>query len=152
MPTDGQGGTQMEEGPCRVHKLVADVCLIQDRRVLFVRYKNTAAYDGEQGWFLPDDFLRHSEHPEDAAKRILQSQAGVSSPSLHLGHIESFEGHGYWHLIFHCLASATTSRLTPGENVAQSEWFPLDQLPPAEKVAHGGWGLETLQKLLENGG
>jgi len=25
-------------------------------------------------------------------------------------------------------------------------------LPPAEKVAHGGWGLETLQKLLENGG
>jgi len=142
----------MEGSRCKVHKLIADVCLIADGRVLFARYKNTDAYDGEEGWFLPDDFLQHAEHPEDAAKRILQSQAGISPASLQLGHIESFEGHGYWHLIFHYVASATASRLTPGENVGQLEWFPLHQLPPAEEVAHGGWGLETLQKLLENGG
>ena len=143
----------MEGSPCRVHKLVADVCLIHDGSALFARYKNTAAYDGEEGWFLPDDFLRHTEHPEDAAKRILQGQAGVSATSLRLAHIESFEGHGFWHLIFHYAASATAPQsLTPGENVKQLEWFPLDQLPPAEQVAHHGWGLETLQKVLETGG
>ena len=143
----------MEKSPCKVHKLVADVCLIADGNVLSARYKNTAAYDGEEGWFLPDDFLRHTEHPEDAAKRILQGQAGVSAPSTRLGHIESFEGHGTWHLIFHYAASTPgLLSLTPGENVKQLEWFPLDQLPPVEHVAHHGWGLETLQKLLETGG
>jgi len=142
----------MEASPCKVHKLVADVCLIEAGRVLFASYMNTDAYDGEAGWFLPDDFLRHTEHPQDAAKRILEDQAGVSAASLRLGHIESFEGHGYWHLIFHYAASATGHRsLTPGRNVRELNWFPLDQLPPAEQVAHHGWALETLKQIVETG-
>ncbi len=139
----------MEAGPCRVHKLVADVSLITHGKVLLARYQDVTGYDGEKGWFLPDDFLRHAEHPEDAAKRILQDQAGVAPTALRLSHIESFEGHGYWHLIFHYVASAAAPPVpTPGKNVQALEWFPIDKLPAAEQVAHGGWALETLQEIL----
>jgi hypothetical protein len=51
----------MERQSCRVHKLVADVCLIRDGEVMLVRYLNTSGYDGEPGWFLPDDL--RGEHP-----------------------------------------------------------------------------------------
>jgi ADP-ribose pyrophosphatase YjhB (NUDIX family) len=64
----------MERAGCHVHKLVADVCLISDDGVLLVRYQEPSGYDGERGWFLPDDFLRHSEHPDGAAKRILRDR------------------------------------------------------------------------------
>ena len=143
----------MEARPCRVHKLVADVAFITDGQVLLARYQDVTGYDGEEGWFLPDDYLRHSEHPEDAARRILQDQAGVVPSALRLSHIESFEGHGYWHLIFHYAATASASpESTPGQNVRALEWFPIDQLPPAEQVGHGGWALETLQQVLRTDG
>ena len=34
---------------CQVHKLVADVCLIAQEKVLMVRYQDTSGYDGEPG-------------------------------------------------------------------------------------------------------
>jgi hypothetical protein len=39
----------MPEPGCRVHKLVADVCLTAEGRVLMVRYQDTSGYDGEEG-------------------------------------------------------------------------------------------------------
>src|SRR3990172_288388 len=108
----------METPGCRVHKLVADVCLISEHGVLLARYKDTSGYDGEQGWFLPDDFLRHSEQPEEAAKRILKDQAGIGAVGLRLNHVESFEGHGYWHLIFHYAGELEgPGHALPGTNV-----------------------------------
>lgn len=139
----------MKSYGCQVHKLVADVCLTAEGKVLMVRYDDTSGYDGEEGWFLPDDYLRHTEHPDEAARRILKDQAGRSAADLRLSHIESFEGNGYWHLIFHY--EATVSEASPpatGVNVKAVEWFPLDDLPRAEEVAHGGWGLETIQTVL----
>lgn len=67
----------MEIKDCGVHRLVADVCVLAGERVLLVRYKDVRRYDNQRGWFLPDDYLAHLEHPEDAAMRILQEQAGA---------------------------------------------------------------------------
>lgn len=139
----------MEKKGCQVHKLVADVCLVAERKVLLVRYRDTSGYDGQQGWFLPDDYLRHAEPPEEAARRILRDQAGIEVPELRLGPIESFEGHGYWHLIFHYHAGLSSlPPATQGENVSALEWFPLDALPPSDDIAHGGWAIETIHSIL----
>ena len=138
----------MSRGRTEGIKLVADVALVAEGRALFVRYRDTSKYDGQKGWFLPDDYLRHAEHPEEAAKRILKDQAGIDGPELRLSHIESFEGHGYWHLIFHYAGEmAGHTHGSPGTNVRALEWFPLDRLPPADDVGHGGWALETLQAV-----
>lgn len=40
-----------------VHKLIADVAVLAGERVLLVKYRDVSAYDGQGGWFLPDDAL-----------------------------------------------------------------------------------------------
>jgi hypothetical protein len=64
---------------CTVHKLIADVAVFAEGRVLLVKYRDTGRYDGQEGWFLPDDFLEHLEHPDDASRRILDEQIGVAA-------------------------------------------------------------------------
>ncbi len=130
-----------------MHKLVADVAPIARGKVVLVRYRDTRKYDGQAGWFLPDDYLEHGEHPEEAAKRILREQVGLPARGLRLSHIESF-GNGAWHLVFHYAADvAGTSPLIAGPNVADSEWFPFDALPSKDEVAHGGWAHDVLARI-----
>jgi ADP-ribose pyrophosphatase YjhB (NUDIX family) len=137
----------VSEGPgCRAHKLVADVAVLSEDRVLLVRYRDVGRYDGQRGWFLPDDFLDHLEHPDTAAGRILSEQAGLS-PEVRLDHIESF-GDGAWHLIFHYRAALPEAvAVRGGENVAAAEWFPLGALPDDAEMAHEGWAREVLEAM-----
>jgi ADP-ribose pyrophosphatase YjhB (NUDIX family) len=129
-------------------KLVADVALFAGDRVLLVRYKDTRKYDGQSGWFLPDDYLRRLEHPEGAAQRILQEQIGLVGSDLKLGTIESFEGNGAWHLIFHHVGRLPSpSKVALGPNTAAAEWFPLDRLPDRSAIAHDGWAVDVLEAI-----
>lgn len=132
---------------CSVHKLVADVALVSNDRVLLVKYRDTSKYDGQRGWFLPDDFLEHEEHPDDAAGRIADEQAGIVAAEPALGFIESF-GNGAWHLIFHYRADVPEPMpIEPAGNVAEAEWFSLDRLPSEEELAHHGWAADVLERL-----
>jgi ADP-ribose pyrophosphatase YjhB (NUDIX family) len=110
--------------------------------------RDTSRYDGQAGWFLPDDYLDHLEHPDDAARRILRDQVGIDRVDVRLAEIESF-GNGAWHLVFHYFAEVDRAEATHGENVAAAEWFPLGDLPLAEEVAHHGWGLDVLERVLK---
>jgi ADP-ribose pyrophosphatase YjhB (NUDIX family) len=136
---------------CMVHKLIADVAAFADSRVLLVRYRDTSRYDGQSGWFLPDDYLSHLEHPTDAARRILDEQVGITVRDALLSHIESF-GNGAWHLAFHHRAGLDEPPpLRPSANVRDAKWFPLDGLPDPEDVAHHGWAIDVLTEMLGSG-
>ena len=129
-------------------KLVADAALFVGDRVLLVKYKDTSRYDSQAGWFLPDDYLRRKEHPENAARRILREQVGLEVPGLKLGLIESFEGKGAWHLIFHYVARLGVEvDLALGPNTAAAEWFSLGHLPPRSEIAHEGWAADILEAV-----
>ena len=131
---------------CRIHKLVADVAVVAEGKVLMVRYRDTKPYDGQRGWFLPDDYLADGEHPDAAARRILREQAGLElEPTL--AEIESL-ANGPWHLTFHYrAAAAATDAVRAGANVAAAEWFPLDALPPDAEQAHEGWARDVLSRV-----
>jgi ADP-ribose pyrophosphatase YjhB (NUDIX family) len=136
---------------CRVHKLIADVAVLSGDRVLLVRYRDVSSYDGQHGWFMPDDALQHLEHPDTAAARILRTQLGLAV-DVRLSHVESF-GDGSWHLVFHYRADLEPSAaVTPGENVAEAEWFGLDALPDRSEMAHEGWGLDVLGEVVAGPG
>ena len=131
-------------------KLVADVALFVGDRVLLVKYRDTRKYDGQEGWFLPDDYLRRREHPEMGAQRILREQVGFEVPGLKLGMIESFEGSGAWHLIFHYVGRLGVAvDFAPGPNVAAAEWFPLGHLPDRSGMAHEGWAADVIDAVRE---
>jgi ADP-ribose pyrophosphatase YjhB (NUDIX family) len=114
------------------------------------RYRDTRNYDGQRGWFLPDAYLEHAEHPDAAAERILRDQFGWPGQAPRLAQIESFGGDdGPWHLVFHYLLELPEPReIQPRENVAAVEWFDLDALPAREEIAHHGWCADTLDAIL----
>lgn len=129
-------------------KVVADVALFARNSVLLVKYKDVRKYDGQTGWFLPDDFLVHGEHPDRAARRILRDQVGLSPPrGLRLRFVESF-ANGAWHIIFHYAGSLGASKApSRGKNVAEARWFPLAKLPNRPDVGHDGWALQTIDAI-----
>jgi ADP-ribose pyrophosphatase YjhB (NUDIX family) len=131
------------------HSLIADVALVASGRVLLLRYSDLEKYDGEGGWFLPDDALRTLEHPTRAATRIMREQVGVDLEDIRLDHVESFRGNdGSWHLSFHHAAGLpSVPDLRPASGVADARWFPLDALPAREDVAHHGWALSVVKKM-----
>ena len=132
---------------CTLHRLVADVALFAEGKVLLVKYRDVSNYDGQGGWFLPDDFLQPFEHPHDAAKRIVSDQAGVHVADLGLANIESF-GNGWWHLVFHYRADLPAiPDIAEGANVAEAAWFDLDHLPDSAEMAHHGWASETIDAM-----
>jgi NUDIX domain len=128
---------------------VADVAVLAEGQVLLVRYRDSAKYDNEAGWFLPDDELQYLEHPERGGTRILKDQLGLSGVKARLDHIESFKGNsGAWHMSFHSKADLERKpRLWPSDALASAEWFELGKLPPRNEVAHHGWALHTLETM-----
>ncbi len=128
-------------------KMVADVALFVRNSVLLVKYKDVRKYDGQTGWFLPDDFLVYGEHPDTAARRILRDQVGLSPRGLRLRFVESF-ANGAWHIIFHYAGSLGAPKApSRGTNVAQARWFPLAKLPKRPDVGHDGWALQTIDAI-----
>jgi len=130
-----------------MHKLVADIDVIAEGQVVMVRYRNAERYDGQTGWFLPDDFLEREEHPDRAAMRIAKDQLSTAARNPRLGFVESF-GNGGWHLIFHYRVDLDRKpRIAAGKNVAAMEWFDLRKLPATDEIAHHGWARSTLARL-----
>jgi ADP-ribose pyrophosphatase YjhB (NUDIX family) len=131
------------------HSLISDVAVFSGDRVLLLRYRDMEKYDGETGWFLPDDVLCHLEHPTRAAKRIAREHVGLELEDVRLDHIESFKGNdGSWHMSFHHAAEVETEPdLQPASDVVSAQWFQLGALPPRSEVAHHGWALTVLRKL-----
>ncbi len=140
-----------EQRPCGMHTLVADVALLTGGKVLLTRYKDVNKYDHQLGWFLPDDALNHFEHPESAAKRILKEQVNATVPKLTLSFIESFKGDsGTWHMSFHYKAELEEPPpIRPSEDVKSAEWFPVNQLPDRNEVAHHGWAISVLREMMQ---
>ena len=142
----------MDKTECKIHKLVADVLIFAKGQILLVRYKDVRKYDGQEGWFLPDDYLAFAEHPGEAARRILREQVGLYMDDIALSYIESLGGEdgGAWHLIFHHKIELDhIPSVTPLTNVKNAEWFPLDNLPQRSSIAHDGWAVDVIREILK---
>ena len=130
---------------CTQHTLVAHVAVLHHSSTLLVKYKPEP--DGQTGWFLPNDGLKHLEHPDQAVKRILKEQLGIIDASTKMVEIESFVGNNEtWHMIFDYLAFPRTMHVSPSPVLTEARWFEIDQLPALEQFAHHGWGRTVLVK------
>jgi len=133
---------------CKDHSLIVHVAVLHHSSALLVKYQDPSIYDGQTGWFLPNDSLKHTEHPETGARRALKEQVGIDKASLKLAQIESFVGdNGSWHIVFDYIAIPTSTHIMMGRDVSGAEWFRLDELPELKEFAHNGWGRGVLTKL-----
>ena len=132
---------------CRMHRLVGDVTLRAADRVLLVQYRGLPGR--QRGWSLPHDRLNHLEHPDDAARRVLAEQLGLVASQPRLSHIESNGRDSCWRLAFrHVAELASVPAIIVSEAVRGRQWFALHELPERAAMAHGGWALDTLRRVL----
>lgn len=131
-------------------KLIADVAILANSSILFVKYTDINKYDHQKGWFLPDDLINHVEHPDNAAKRILMEQLGLDETKPKLSFIESFiGGDRSLHLVFHYAVHIDSKPdINSPPDIADVKWFDVKSLPPKREIAHGGWALHTIEEIL----
>lgn len=132
-------------------KLIVDVTILCNGKVLLVKYKDKNKYDHQRGWFLPDDLVKQSESTEDTACRIFKEQLGIreiTSPVL--DHIETFTGNDKTrHEVSHFLSELNVIPDTHiSDDIQEEKWFNVDELPDEKEIAHHGWAKYTIEKIL----
>ncbi len=128
----------MAETRCDIHTLISDIVVLADSAVLLV----TNA-DEDRGWRLPGGPLRHGEHPQAAARRLLQEQIGVDSEDMDLVEVESVPG-ANWHLYFH-FRTDLDRRPAPGPMIGELRLFQLEHLPATQ---HGAWERDVIYRVV----
>ena len=118
-------GTVLYQNP-----LPAAGALVLDdqRRVLLVKRKFPPA---EGMWCLPIGFAEMGETIAEAALRELLEETGVTGRALRLIDVDSSHGEFYGDVL---VVTFEVQKLLgmerPGDDAAEVEYFPLDQLPP----------------------
>ena len=114
--------------------------------VLFVKYRDMP--DHQSGWFVPHVMLDEGEHPEDAAKRVLADQFGITDAKMKFSHFESFTGQDKsWHLMFHFKSQQRNKELPKkAASLSAAEWFPRTKLPPKKDISHHGWAADIVEQ------
>ena len=133
-------------------KLITDVTVLHNDKILLVKYKDVNKYDHQRGWFLPDGELNEFEAPDDSAKRILKEQIGVSDANVKISFVESFEGNDKsWHLVFHYETTLPSPpEINASADIETFKWFDIKSLPDKKDVAHIGWALYTIQSIINS--
>jgi ADP-ribose pyrophosphatase YjhB (NUDIX family) len=104
--------------------------------------------EGHDGWFLPDDYVGDLEHPDVAARRILEEQTNVYPDSVRLSHIDSFvAGDGTWNLAFHYTAHVEAVDDVRTDDSQEFHWFSMVDLPEPSEVANFGRPLAVVKRV-----
>lgn len=129
-------------------KVIASVTVLRPREVLLAKYRGFP--DNQSGWFVPHDIVPISHDPDEIASTVLEKQFGIAGQHPTIHHIESFIGRDKsWHLCLHYQYSVQDEPLLViSPSIAEHQWFPLDQMPSAETVAHRGWALGIVNRVV----
>lgn len=105
----------------------AAVLLVQDNRVLLVK---RALEPKKDCWAFPAGFQELDETPETAARRELEEETGLIAGKLQLFDLiyNDFITHKPVNVAIF-LAEEVRGILTPGDDVSEAGFFPVNQLP-----------------------
>lgn len=105
----------------------AAVLLVQQERVLLVK----RAMEPQQGlWALPAGFQEVGETPEQAARREMHEETGLIAGKLRLFDLVYNDCNPLKPVnVAVFLAEQAEGQLTPGDDVSDAAFFPLNQLP-----------------------
>jgi ADP-ribose pyrophosphatase YjhB (NUDIX family) len=115
----------------------ASTALLLDRegRILLV-LRNRAPGEGE--WALPGGFVENGESPEDAAKRELEEETGLTAEGPELIDVIYQESvfYGTCLLIIGYRFARFEGEIRAGDDADMARFFPRDDLPPLAFESH----------------
>lgn len=126
-------------------KPTASVLIVDGDKVLLGKRK----YAPAQGmWDVIGGFLEAGEHPEDGARREVREEVGVEIQELkYVGiFMDQYGVAGDPTLNISYVATIQSGVLTPGDDIEEVNWFPLDDLPKDIAFKNGQEMLESLCK------
>lgn len=107
-------------------------------------------------WDMPGGFLNNGEHPEQGLEREIREELGTSLEEKHFLTAEvteypredvAVEARFVLALYYVCTISPDAP-LRPADDVAEAEWFPLDDLPDAIAFTSNTRAIETYRQTL----
>jgi len=104
----------------------ADIVVIREGRVLLIRRAAPP-----EGWALPGGFIDYGESAEAAARRELAEETSLRARELSLLGVYSDPGRDpRFHTLTVVYLAEVEGEPHPGDDAADTQWFPLEQLPP----------------------
>ncbi len=89
------------------------------------------------GWALPGGFVDRGETVEDAVRRELMEETGVTLENLRQFHVYSDPTRDHRHHVVSVVFTASSSSpVRAGDDAAEAAFFPLDQLPEPMAFDH----------------
>jgi 8-oxo-dGTP diphosphatase len=103
------------------------VLLVQNGRILLVK----RGMEPQKGlWALPAGYQEHDETPEQAARREMHEETGLMAGKLQLFDLVYNDFNPYRPInVAVFLTEEAEGVLTPGDDVTEAGFFPLNQLP-----------------------
>lgn len=100
----------------------------------------------EGAWDCPGGFIDPDEHPEDALRRECREELGVEIESGRIVGIfmDRYGDDGEHTLNIYYEATIRAGPLSPGSDVSEVGWFPLDRLPEPTAFNNNRQALQTL--------
>ena len=112
----------------------ATILLVHGNELLLVKRAEPPAV-GQ--WCLPGGYMEVGESAEDAARRELSEETGLSCGDLKFLAFWSRPGGLRGEiLIFSFIARKFSGQLIAGDDASDARFFPLDQLPPVAFLCH----------------
>jgi ADP-ribose pyrophosphatase YjhB (NUDIX family) len=143
--------TTLTSTHCGVHQLIADVTLMCENNILMMRTRSGVVSEDHDGWYLPDDYVGDLEHPDSAARRILEEQTNVSVDSVRLSHFDSFvAGDGTWNLAFHYTAHVEAVEDVGTDDSLEFHWFNMADMPEPSEVSNFGRPLAVINRTAKS--
>jgi len=103
-------------------------------------------------WRLPATHLKFDEHPDDAARRVLEKQLGLRSYNLSLLEIQShtgestiYPGETHWDICF-VYKAETSEEARPTEYFSELIYMEIDKIGPDDLGSGHGWVIESLKR------
>ncbi|MFQ6011565.1 MAG: NUDIX domain-containing protein [Nitrososphaerales archaeon] len=106
-------------------------------------------------WRLPATYLKLGEHPEDAAKRVMEEQLGLKNYELFLAQVQShtgesaaYKGEIHWDLcyVYIGLYPMVRDELSPTRFFSELSFNKIDEVNPEEMGSGHGAVLKSLKE------
>ncbi|MCH7719786.1 MAG: NUDIX hydrolase [Planctomycetes bacterium] len=118
-------------------QLIANLVAVNPAgEVLLVRYNPE-----DDRWWLPGGDLEPYQHPEEAARKVIEELEGVEIQQMSLADVESFRGRRGWHIVFNYRVEV----LGDASGKIPVSWHAPDRLP---RTVHGKWEKQAVERVL----
>lgn len=101
--------------------------VVQDERGRLLLFNHV--FRKGSGWGIPGGFITSGENPEDALRRELREEAGMTLDSAEIAFARTLRRPRQVEIIYRCRARASAARGARNMEIESTGWFGLDELP-----------------------